>query len=94
MRDHMSPIDENQLMSRSETVEIIKAMGKLFPDAKAELNHKNTFELLIAVILSAQTTDVSVNRITPELFDAYPTPHAMMEADVEDIQDKIKTIGL
>lgn len=69
-------------------------MGKMFPQAKAELDHKSPFQLLIAVILSAQTTDVGVNKITPGLFESYPTPEKMMEADVEDIMDKIKTIGL
>ncbi|MER2064365.1 MAG: endonuclease III [Alkalibacterium sp.] len=83
-----------KLLSSKETTELIEAMGELFPDAKAELTHKNPFELLIAVILSAQTTDVGVNKATPLLFEAYPTPEAMMKADVEDIMDKIKTIGL
>ncbi|HIZ70163.1 MAG TPA: endonuclease III [Candidatus Atopostipes pullistercoris] len=69
-------------------------MGRIFPEAKAELNHKNAFELLIAVILSAQTTDVGVNKATPKLFEAYPTPELMMKADLQDIEDKIKTIGL
>ncbi|WP_368646318.1 endonuclease III [Alkalibacterium putridalgicola] len=83
-----------KLLSSRETTELIEAMGELFPEAKAELTHKNAFELLIAVILSAQTTDVGVNKATPQLFAAYPTPKAMMNADVEDIMEKIKTIGL
>jgi len=83
-----------KLLSKKETTALIEAMGELFPEAKAELTHKNPFELLIAVILSAQTTDVGVNKATPKLFEAYPTPEAMMNADVEDIMDKIKTIGL
>lgn len=82
------------LLNKVETIKLIEAMGKLFPEAKAELTHKNAFELLIAVILSAQTTDVAVNKVTPALFEAYPTPEAMSEANVEDIMDKIKTIGL
>lgn len=69
-------------------------MGKMFPNAKAELEHKNSFELLIAVILSAQTTDVAVNKVTPSLFETYPTPETLMNADVDDIMNKIKTIGL
>lgn len=83
-----------ELLTSKETVELIDAMGVLFPDAKAELTHKNAFELLISVILSAQTTDVGVNKATPKLFAAYPTPEAMMDADVNDIMEKIKTIGL
>ena len=83
-----------KLLTKKETTELIEAMGELYPNAKAELTHKNAFELLIAVILSAQTTDVGVNKVTPRLFEAYPTPEAMMEADVNEIMDKIKTIGL
>lgn len=73
---------------------MIEAMGELFPDAKCELTHRNAFELLIAVMLSAQTTDVSVNKITPKLFETYPTPQAFLAAPVEDIMALIKTIGL
>lgn len=83
-----------ELLSSEEATKVVKAMGKLFPEAKAELDHDNAFQLLIAVILSAQTTDVGVNRVTPGLFEAYPTPEALMQAEVEDIVDKIKTIGL
>jgi len=73
---------------------ILEVLEQMFPDAHVELNHENTFELLIAVVLSAQTTDVGVNKITPALFKAYPTPYEMMHANLEDIENKIKTIGL
>ena len=73
---------------------ILEVLEQMFPDAHVELNHQNTFELLIAVVLSAQTTDVGVNKITPALFKAYPTPYEMMQANITDIEDKIKTIGL
>lgn len=86
--------EKKKLLNAAETTKIIEAMGRIFPEAKAELNHKNAFELLIAVILSAQTTDVGVNKATPKLFEAYPTPELMMKADLQDIEDKIKTIGL
>lgn len=84
----------DNLLTSEETTKIIRAMGELFPEAKAELNHDSPFQLLIAVILSAQTTDVGVNKVTPGLFEAYPTPEALMQADREDIMEKIKTIGL
>jgi endonuclease-3 len=87
-------LTEKQLLNDVETTKVIEAMGRIFPEAKAELNHRNAFELLIAVILSAQTTDVGVNKATPALFEAYPTPELMMEANLEDLEDKIKTIGL
>ena len=84
----------DNLLTSEETTKVIRAMGELFPEAKAELNHDSPFQLLIAVILSAQTTDVGVNKVTPGLFEAYPTPEALMQADREDIIEKIKTIGL
>ncbi|QTJ44165.1 endonuclease III [Dolosigranulum pigrum] len=84
----------DNLLTSEETTKVIRAMGQLFPEAKAELNHDSPFQLLIAVILSAQTTDVGVNKVTPGLFEAYPTPEALMQANREDIMEKIKTIGL
>lgn len=88
------PTESETLLTTEETVKVIEAMGNMFPEAKAELNFENPFQLLIAVILSAQTTDVGVNRVTPRLFEAYPTPEKLMEAPLDDIIDKIKTIGL
>lgn len=73
---------------------ISKILNEMFPHAKAELNYQNTFELLIAVVLSAQTTDISVNRITPELFRKYPTPKDLKDAPIEDIEHLIRSIGL
>lgn len=82
------------MLSKKKTIEVIEAMGDIFPNAKCELVHRNSFELLIAVMLSAQTTDVAVNKITPRLFEAFPTPEAFVEVSVEEIQTYIKTIGL
>lgn len=84
----------DQLLTNEEATKVVKAMGQLFPEAKAELIHNSPFQLLIAVILSAQTTDVGVNKVTPKLFEAYPTAKDLKEADLNDIIDKIKTIGL
>lgn len=87
-------LETQKLLTKEETTKVIEAMGRIFPEAKAELAHKNAFELLISVILSAQATDIGVNKATPGLFEAYPTPEAMMKADIKDLEDKIKTIGL
>ncbi len=87
-------VGDQELLDSTETTKVVQAIGKMFPEAKAELDFKNPFELLIAVILSAQTTDVGVNKVTPALFEAYPTPEAMMHAELEDLEDKLKTIGL
>lgn len=76
------------------TDEILDILEEMFPNAECELLHKNAFELLIAVVLSAQTTDASVNKITPGLFEAFPTPVALAQADIKDIEDKIRRIGL
>ena len=82
-------------MRKEERVKIIlEEINRLFPDAECELNHKNPFDLLIAVVLSAQTTDVSVNKITPALFEKYPTPELLGNADIKDIENLIKRIGL
>lgn len=63
------------------------------PDPKPALDFRNPFELLIATMLSAQTTDKRVNMVTPELFDLYPTPEKMAEGNVELIGEIIHSIG-
>lgn len=73
---------------------IIKYLNELYPDAKCELNHKNDFELLIAVVLSAQTTDERVNSITPLLFKKYKDVNALANAKLKDVEKIIKPIGL
>lgn len=64
------------------------------PNPRSELRFDNHFQLLIAVILSAQATDVSVNRVTPELFAAAPTPEKMLSLGEKRVQSYIKSIGL
>ena len=82
------------MLSKQKTMEAIEKMYQMFPEAHGELQHNNPYELLIAVILSAQATDVSVNKATPALFEAFPTPEVLAAASVEEIIPKIKTIGL
>ena len=81
-------------MKRSSKEYIIENLNRLYPDARCELNHKDSFELLIAVVLSAQTTDVSVNRVTPALFEKYPDALSLSEASEEDVMRLIHSIGL
>ncbi len=64
-----------------------------YPETKTLLTHRDRFELLIAVILSAQTTDAQVNRVTPALFEAYPNPRALAEARQGDVEGLIHSIG-
>jgi len=72
----------------------VQIAGALFPDARCELDHTNVFELTIAVILSAQTTDPSVNKVTTALFERYPDPQSMAQADIVELESMIKSIGL
>ncbi|MDT2570830.1 endonuclease III [Enterococcus raffinosus] len=82
------------MLSKEKTMEAMSRMYEMFPDAVGELHSESPFQLLIAVILSAQATDVSVNKATPALFAAYPTPEALAHAPIEEIIAKIRTIGL
>ena len=80
---------------KKEKVELIVAyLDELFPEAHCELLHSNELELLIAVVLSAQTTDQSVNKITPSLFSKYKTVEDYANAALEDLQNDIRSIGL
>jgi endonuclease III len=78
----------------SDPNRIRSILDEMFPEAHVELHHNNHFELLVSVVLSAQTTDISVNKVTPNLFKAYPTPELMMHADIQSIESKIQTLGL
>lgn len=72
----------------------LDVMAEMFPDAHCELNHKNPFELVIAVALSAQCTDALVNRVTKELFQKYQTPEDYLAVSLEELQQDIRSIGL
>ncbi|MFV0380238.1 MAG: endonuclease III [Anaerorhabdus sp.] len=74
--------------------EILDELELQFPDARCELNHDNNFQLTVAVVLSAQTTDAAVNKITKSLFDEYPTSKEMAKASIKELEKKIKSIGL
>ncbi|MAW92600.1 MAG: endonuclease III [Acidimicrobiaceae bacterium] len=65
-----------------------------YPDAECELDYKNAFQLLAATILSAQATDVSVNKATPDLFKRFPNPEELSVANVEEVETYINSIGL
>ena len=73
--------------------EILKYLNFLFPNAHCELNYTKDYELLIAIVLSAQTTDKRVNEVTPVLFNKYKTLEELSNAPLEDIEDIIKPIG-
>ncbi len=81
-------------MNREKRIEIFRRLREHNPNPTTELNYRNEFELLIAVILSAQATDVGVNKATKRLFADAPTPQAMLDLGVEGLKPYIKTIGL
>ena len=82
-------------MKRAEKAIRIKGMlDEMYPETPVPLDHRNPFELLIAVLMSAQTTDLKVNEVTPALFEAGPTPAAMATLDVDVIQSLIRYVGL
>jgi endonuclease-3 len=72
---------------------ILDALRKTYPNVVCALVHRNAFELTIATILSAQTTDVGVNKATPELFRMFPTPKKLAEANTAAVEQLIKTTG-
>ncbi|MCY9589281.1 endonuclease III [Paenibacillus chitinolyticus] len=73
---------------------ILDTIGEMFPDAHCELNHSNPFELTIAVLLSAQCTDETVNKVTQTLFQKYKTPEDYLAVPLEELEQDIRRIGL
>lgn len=82
------------MLSKAKSRYVIREIIKLFPDAKPSLNFNNVFELLVAVMLSAQTTDAAVNKVTPELFKRFPDSLAFAQASPKEIEPYIAKIGL
>ena len=82
------------MMTMTNTTRLLDYLDELFPSAKCELFYSKDYELVIAVMLSAQTTDKSVNAVTPVLFKKYPSLDALNNAPLEDIEETIKQIGL
>jgi len=100
----MEPGAEMTRFNEEEISLILDLLAGEYPDAGCALRHMDVFELAVSVVLSAQTTDVSVNRVThggsgvreagQGLFDLYPTPGALAAAEQEDVMEIIKTIGM
>ena len=82
-------------MTKSEKVDFcMETLEKLYPEIPIPLDHKDPYTLLVAVLLSAQSTDVRVNQITPLLFERADNPYDMVKMSVEEIRDIIKPVGL
>ena len=81
-------------MMKTNIKPLLEYLDELFPSARCELFYSKDYELVIAVMLSAQTTDKSVNAVTPILFNKYPSLEALDKAPLEDIEEILKPIGL
>lgn len=81
------------MKKQSEIIKIVKILKQYYPDAKCSLDFKTPFELMIAVMLSAQCTDERVNKTTPGLFEKFPTPEKMSNAKIEELETIIKPCG-
>lgn len=87
-------LKEDIKMNDKKIAEILDALKAEYPDAECALKHSNVYELIVCVVLSAQTTDASVNNISGRLFDEYPDADSLAAASQEDVIDIIKTIGM
>jgi len=79
---------------RVPTRKILDTLAELYPDAHCELDYRNPFELLIATILSAQSTDRQVNKVTQNLFARFPTPESFLTLTEEELAEHIRGLGL
>lgn len=82
------------VLSKKRARKVLEEIIALYPDAPPSLNFNNPFELLIAVTLSAQTTDVAVNKVTPALFQKFPDPASLAASSPAEIEPYIATLGL
>lgn len=84
---------ESKTARRMRAAEVYDLLLAEYPDAHCELTFRNPFQLAVATILSAQTTDVRVNMVTPELFDRYPDAESLANAAQEDVEEIVRTTG-
>ncbi len=84
---------ESKKAKVERAVEVCRRLNEKYGPVECFLDHTNPFRLVISVLLSAQTTDAQVNRVTPELFRRFPTPEAMAAASPEDVAEIIRSLG-
>ena len=82
------------MLEKDKIKEVLDTLEETYPEAECALHHQNVFQLIVAVALSAQTTDKSVNVVTPALFERFPDADALAAADVEEVSEYIKRIGM
>ncbi|MCL2493531.1 MAG: endonuclease III [Clostridiales bacterium] len=83
-----------RLLTDKEITEAVDILSRLYPGAECALHYGSVFQLLVSVVLSAQTTDVSVNKVTPVFFARWPDAAALAGADVTEVSETIRTIGM
>ena len=81
-------------MTRDDALKVYDILEETFPDARAELNYTTPYELLVATILSAQCTDVRVNKVTKVLFENYNTPEKMVTLSQKEMEDYVHSCGV
>mgnify|MGYP006422553761 CR=1 FL=1 len=86
-------MDKADPAERQRAARLYAKLAETYPDARCALNHDNPWQLLVATILSAQCTDVHVNKVTPALFEAFPTPRHAADAGADRIEPYVKTCG-
>jgi len=84
---------ESRRQKQRRTETLLGRLSEEYPDADCALRHDNPFQLLVATILSAQCTDKRVNMVTPALFERFPTPGSMAQADLSELEDLVRTTG-
>lgn len=84
---------ETNASRRERAIEVCERLNRRYGPVECFLDHQNPFRLVISVLLSAQTTDAQVNKVTPELFRRWPTPYEIAGASVADVMDVIKSLG-
>jgi endonuclease-3 len=87
------PLSEKEKKKRAQARKVLTQLKKKFPDARTELDFSDPFQLLVATILAAQSTDVTVNKVTPGLFKKYPSPEAFAKAGQSALERDIHSTG-
>jgi endonuclease-3 len=91
--DDLPKLPEKTEEQKARAQEILDKLYEHYPNPHCALDYRNPFELLCATILSAQCTDVRVNKTTPDLFEAYPTPEAMARAPIQELEELVRSTG-
>ncbi|HWP98028.1 MAG TPA: endonuclease III [Syntrophomonadaceae bacterium] len=87
-------MDGVMMLTRKNALQILRQLQEEYPDAGTLLQYNSTFELLVAVVLSAQSTDEQVNRVTTQLFQKYSSQSTLAEAELSELEDIIRPVGI